>query len=67
MGELKIMATRAKIMEACAQDDVKFSLREFHDDILLAGAMPLDVMEWSVIESFCNRHRDEFKNATLCS
>jgi uncharacterized protein (DUF885 family) len=45
VGELKIQALRAKAREALGD---KFSLRDFHDAVLLGGAMPLDLLEQRV-------------------
>jgi uncharacterized protein (DUF885 family) len=47
LGELKISELRAMAeMELGA----KFNLREFHDVLLLAGALPLDILEGRVRE-----------------
>ena len=42
IGELKFKELRKKSQEKLGD---KFSLREFHDQILNAGALPLDIME----------------------
>jgi uncharacterized protein (DUF885 family) len=47
MGELKIRELRAYAEKELG---VKFNLREFHDVLLLAGALPLDVLEARVRE-----------------
>jgi uncharacterized protein (DUF885 family) len=47
LGELKIRALRASAEKELG---AKFNLREFHDVLLLAGALPLDVLEARVQE-----------------
>ena len=42
VGQLKIMELRAKYEK---QLGAKFSLRDFHDELLAGGAMPLAVLE----------------------
>ena len=44
-GQLKILALRAKAQEALGD---KFDFRAFHDEVLDAGPMPLDVLEQRV-------------------
>jgi len=47
LGELKIRELRAL---AEKELEAKFNLREFHDALLLAGALPLDVLERRIRE-----------------
>ena len=45
VGQLKFIAMREKAKEALGE---KFDVREFHDELLRHGALPLDVLEKSV-------------------
>ena len=47
LGELKIRALRSQAEKELGQH---FNLREFHDAILLAGALPLDILENRISE-----------------
>jgi uncharacterized protein (DUF885 family) len=47
LGELKMRALRAMAEKELG---AQFSLREFHDAVLLAGALPLDILEMRVRE-----------------
>jgi len=42
IGQLKMLSLRAKAEQALGDD---FDLRDFHDQLLGAGAIPLDVLE----------------------
>jgi uncharacterized protein (DUF885 family) len=53
LGELKIRALRTRAEKELGQH---FNLREFHDAILLAGALPLDILENRVSE-WLARHK----------
>jgi uncharacterized protein (DUF885 family) len=45
IGQLKILALREKAQKALG---AKFDIRGFHDTVLGAGALPLDVLEQQV-------------------
>ena len=53
LGELKISALRA-----FAENELgaKFNLREFHDVLLTAGALPLDILETRIREWVAEQH-----------
>jgi uncharacterized protein (DUF885 family) len=53
LGELKIRSLRALAEKELGS---KFNLREFHDVILLAGALPLDLLEVRVREWVSSQH-----------
>ena len=45
LGELKIIELRDRAMKALGE---KFSLKEFHNVVLGAGTLPLDLLEHQV-------------------
>jgi uncharacterized protein (DUF885 family) len=53
MGQLKIIELREK---AHAQLGAKFDIRSFHDEVLSAGPMPLDMLQKRV-EDWLARQR----------
>ena len=56
MGELKIHETRNALAAVFAANNQTLSVREFHDVILKAGAMPLDVMQRAAFDFFCSKY-----------
>ena len=42
MGELKILENRARAQKAMSK---KFSLRQFHDQVLTTGSVPLELLD----------------------
>jgi uncharacterized protein (DUF885 family) len=45
MGQLKILELRARAMEQLGD---QFDIREFHDQVIDSGALPLDVLEQQI-------------------
>jgi uncharacterized protein (DUF885 family) len=56
MGELKIKELRARAKKQLGEH---FDLREFHDQVLNHGAVPLDILE-KVIERWINEVKGEY-------
>ncbi len=52
IGELKIRELRKKSEEALGE---KFDIREFHDVVLLNGAIPLTTLE-NLVNSYIQKH-----------
>lgn len=49
IGQMRILALREQAKVAMGE---AFSLKQFHDDVLNSGALPLDLLEQNVTESF---------------
>jgi uncharacterized protein (DUF885 family) len=59
MGELKILALRQKAREALGP---KFDIRRFHDAVLLAGPLPLDLLEGRIDAWIASEQRRQDRN-----
>ena len=57
IGELKIKEVRAKATEKLGD---KFDLKEFHEIVLLSGAVPLDILERNV-DAWIARKREQYR------
>jgi uncharacterized protein (DUF885 family) len=58
MGQLKILELRARAQKELGR---KFDIREFHDEVIDSGALPLDVLEQQINEWIAQKQGDDLR------
>jgi uncharacterized protein (DUF885 family) len=58
MGQLKILELRARAQKELGS---KFDIREFHDQVIDSGALPLDVLEQQINEWIAQKQADDLR------